>query len=84
MLATNVCIIIVVVVVVVVAAVAVEAARTFVYTLGAERLDTLLSAKTEEAIRGLVYSVTHDRVNDLREVLLTHSLTHSLTVRVVA
>lgn len=26
-----------------------------------------MSAETEESIRGLVYSVTHDRVNDLRE-----------------
>uniref|UniRef100_A0A7S2V726 Band 7 domain-containing protein n=1 Tax=Fibrocapsa japonica TaxID=94617 RepID=A0A7S2V726_9STRA len=44
-----------------------EAAEKFVYSLGANRLDELLSAKTEEAIRGLVYSVTHERVNDLRE-----------------
>ena len=44
-----------------------EAARRFVYRLGAHRLDELLSAETEEAIRGLVYSVTHDKVNDLRE-----------------
>ena len=44
-----------------------EAARKFVYRLGAHRFDELLSAETEEAIRGLVYSVTHDKVNDLRE-----------------
>lgn len=30
-------------------------------------MDELLSAETEEAIRALVYSVTHDKVNDLRE-----------------
>jgi len=35
--------------------------------LGAYRLDELLSAETEEAIRALVYSVTHDKVDDLRE-----------------
>lgn len=37
------------------------------YKLGAHRFDELMSAETEEAIRGLVYSVTHDKVNDLRE-----------------
>lgn len=37
------------------------------YKLGAHRFDELLAAETEESIRGLVYSVTHDRVNDLRE-----------------
>eukprot|EP00815_Leptocylindrus_aporus_P006119 CAMPEP_0116062486 /NCGR_PEP_ID=MMETSP0322-20121206/7788_1 /TAXON_ID=163516 /ORGANISM="Leptocylindrus danicus var. apora, Strain B651" /LENGTH=432 /DNA_ID=CAMNT_0003547803 /DNA_START=127 /DNA_END=1425 /DNA_ORIENTATION=+ len=45
----------------------VEAARLFVYRLGAHRFDEMLSAECEEAIRGLVYSVTHDRVNDLKE-----------------
>lgn len=44
-----------------------EAATKFVYRLGAHRFDELLSAEAEEAIRALVYSVTHDRVNDLRE-----------------
>lgn len=44
-----------------------EAARLFVYRLGAHRFDELLSAEAEESIRGLVYGVTHDRVNDLRE-----------------
>eukprot|EP00545_Synedropsis_sp_CCMP1620_P007302 CAMPEP_0119002678 /NCGR_PEP_ID=MMETSP1176-20130426/18_1 /TAXON_ID=265551 /ORGANISM="Synedropsis recta cf, Strain CCMP1620" /LENGTH=413 /DNA_ID=CAMNT_0006954185 /DNA_START=51 /DNA_END=1292 /DNA_ORIENTATION=+ len=44
-----------------------EAASNFVYRLGAHRFDELLSAETEEAIRALVYSVTHDQVNDLRE-----------------
>mmetsp|Transcript_31007 Transcript_31007/g.37844 ORF Transcript_31007/g.37844 Transcript_31007/m.37844 type:complete len:420 (+) Transcript_31007:126-1385(+) len=45
----------------------VDAARHFVYRLGAMRFDELLSAECEEAIRGLVYGVTHDKVNDLRE-----------------
>lgn len=45
----------------------VDAARNFVYRLGAHRFDELLSAECEEGIRGLVYSVTHDKVNDLRE-----------------
>mmetsp|Transcript_21341 Transcript_21341/g.32513 ORF Transcript_21341/g.32513 Transcript_21341/m.32513 type:complete len:305 (+) Transcript_21341:1966-2880(+) len=44
-----------------------EAARKFVYRLGAHRFDEMLTAETEEAIRGLVFSVTHDQVNDLRE-----------------
>jgi len=44
-----------------------EAARNFVYRLGANRFDELLAAEAEESIRGLVYGVTHDRVNDLRE-----------------
>lgn len=44
-----------------------DAAANFVYKLGAHRFDELLSVQTEEAIRGLVYSVTHDKVNDLRE-----------------
>lgn len=45
----------------------IDAAKNFVYRLGAYRLDALLSCITEESIRGLVYSVTHDKVNDLRE-----------------
>jgi regulator of protease activity HflC (stomatin/prohibitin superfamily) len=44
-----------------------DAAANFVYKLGAHRFDELLSVQAEEAIRGLVYSVTHDKVNDLRE-----------------
>lgn len=44
-----------------------EAAANFIYKLGAHRFDELIAAETEEAIRGLVYSVTHDKVNDLRE-----------------
>ncbi|KAI9922191.1 hypothetical protein PsorP6_001944 [Peronosclerospora sorghi] len=42
-------------------------AYTFVYSLGAHRLDELLYSLTEEAIRGLVHSVRHDQVHDLRE-----------------
>eukprot|EP00592_Proboscia_alata_P026270 CAMPEP_0194447816 /NCGR_PEP_ID=MMETSP0176-20130528/129218_1 /TAXON_ID=216777 /ORGANISM="Proboscia alata, Strain PI-D3" /LENGTH=414 /DNA_ID=CAMNT_0039274719 /DNA_START=21 /DNA_END=1265 /DNA_ORIENTATION=+ len=45
----------------------IDAATHFVYKMGAHRLDELLSAESEESIRGLVFSVTHDRVNDLRE-----------------
>ncbi|KAJ0402448.1 hypothetical protein P43SY_000601 [Pythium insidiosum] len=39
----------------------------FVYSLGAHRLDEFLYSFTEEAIRGLVNSVRHDQVHDLRE-----------------
>lgn len=39
----------------------------FVYSLGAHRFDELLYSLTEEAIRGLVQSVRHDQVHDLRE-----------------
>ncbi|GMF55165.1 unnamed protein product [Phytophthora fragariaefolia] len=42
-------------------------AYKFVYTLGAHRFDELLYSLTEEAIRGLVHSVRHDQVHDLRE-----------------
>lgn len=42
-------------------------AYTFVYALGAHRFDELLYSLTEEAIRGLVHSVRHDQVHDLRE-----------------
>ena len=44
-----------------------EDAEAFVYTLGCTRFDEFLAAEVEEGVRGLVYSVTHDRVNDLRE-----------------
>jgi regulator of protease activity HflC (stomatin/prohibitin superfamily) len=47
----------------------VEDAQKFVYRLGAHRLDELISAEVEEGIRGLVYSVTYDKVSDLREEL---------------
>jgi len=45
----------------------IEDASDFVYKLGTARFDEFLSCEVEEGIRGLVYSVTHDRVNDLRE-----------------
>eukprot|EP00908_Phaeocystis_cordata_P008764 Transcript_19460.p3 GENE.Transcript_19460~~Transcript_19460.p3 ORF type:complete len:307 (+),score=198.83 Transcript_19460:654-1574(+) len=45
----------------------IEDAEAFVYSLGCTRFDEFLAAEVEEGIRGLVYSVTHDRVNDLRE-----------------
>jgi len=45
----------------------INAAEKFVYTLGTVRFDEFLANEVEEGIRGLVYSVTHDRVNDLRE-----------------
>jgi regulator of protease activity HflC (stomatin/prohibitin superfamily) len=44
----------------------IERAQTFVFEMGAERLDAYLHFQVEESIRQLVYSVTHDRVNDLR------------------
>lgn len=44
-----------------------EDAVRFVYSLGAHRFDELLYSLTEEAIRGLVHSVRHDQVHDLRE-----------------
>merc|ERR1719440_1365333 len=45
----------------------IKAAEAFVYSLGTSRFDEFLACEVEEGIRGLVYSVTHDRVNDLRE-----------------
>ncbi|KAF1320244.1 hypothetical protein FI667_g12626, partial [Globisporangium splendens] len=44
-----------------------EDAVKFVYCLGAHRFDELLYSLTVEAIRGLVHSVRHDQVHDLRE-----------------
>lgn len=44
-----------------------DAASDFVYKIGAYNFNDYLSSKTEEAIRGLVYGVTHNKVNDLRE-----------------
>ena len=44
-----------------------NAARNFVYRLGVYRFDELLTAKAEESIHGLVYGVTGDKVNNLRE-----------------
>ena len=45
----------------------IQDAEKFVYTLGAHRFDELLSAQTDEAIRGLVHEVPSSRVLDLRE-----------------
>ena len=45
----------------------IDDATEFVYKLGTARFDEFISNEVEEGIRGLVYSVTHDRVNDLRE-----------------
>ena len=42
-------------------------AQNFVYKLGAHRFDEMLAAEIQESIRRLIYSVTHDRVNDLRD-----------------
>ena len=47
----------------------VEEARTFVYQIGANRFNSLLTAECEEAMRTLINLITHDRVNDLREEL---------------
>jgi len=44
-----------------------DSVRDFCYLLGPARMDQYMSSQTEEAIRGLVFSVTHDQVNDLRE-----------------
>jgi len=44
-----------------------DEASDFIYKLGTTRFDEFLTNEVEEGIRGLVYSVTHDRVNDLRE-----------------
>jgi hypothetical protein len=44
-----------------------DAAADFVYKIGARNFNDYLSSKIEEAIRGLVYGVTHNKVNDLRE-----------------
>ena len=44
-----------------------QAAYRFVYYLGAHRLDDLLTAQTDESIRGLVYAVPYREIHDLRE-----------------
>ncbi len=51
-----------------------EDVSNFIYKLGAHRFDELLTAEVEQAIRALVYSTTHDRVNDLREEFATSML----------
>eukprot|EP01029_Cantina_marsupialis_P010503 TRINITY_DN2394_c0_g1_i3.p1 TRINITY_DN2394_c0_g1~~TRINITY_DN2394_c0_g1_i3.p1 ORF type:complete len:311 (+),score=108.69 TRINITY_DN2394_c0_g1_i3:829-1761(+) len=39
----------------------------FVYNLGAHRLDELMHSLTSEGVRGLVNTVSYDKVHDLRE-----------------
>lgn len=48
--------------------------KSFVYHLGAERLDAYLVMQVEESIRTLVYGVDHSRVNDLRSEFATEML----------
>lgn len=50
----------------------------FVYTIGARNFNAYLSGKIEEAVRGLVYGVTHNKVNDLRESF-AESMRNNLT-----
>eukprot|EP00746_Dinoflagellata_sp_MGD_P074627 gnl/MRDRNA2_/MRDRNA2_30115_c0_seq1.p1 gnl/MRDRNA2_/MRDRNA2_30115_c0~~gnl/MRDRNA2_/MRDRNA2_30115_c0_seq1.p1 ORF type:complete len:457 (+),score=137.84 gnl/MRDRNA2_/MRDRNA2_30115_c0_seq1:79-1449(+) len=42
--------------------------RNFVYKLGPEKLDGLMRAAQEEALRGLASSVTHDKVFELQGI----------------
>lgn len=44
----------------------IERVQSFVYNMGAERLDGYLFFKVEEAVRSLVQTVTHDKVIELR------------------
>lgn len=44
-----------------------DAPADFVYKIGAGNFNEYLSSKVEEAVRGLVHGVTHNKVNDLRE-----------------
>lgn len=44
-----------------------NAPSDFVYKIGAHNFNEYLSSKVEEAMRGLVYGVPHNKVNDLRE-----------------
>lgn len=46
----------------------------FIYKLGVQRFDELLTAETEQSIRALVYNVTHDQVNDMQEEFATAML----------
>lgn len=41
--------------------------QAFVYKIGANNFNNYLHGKIEEGVRGLVFGVTHNRVNDLRE-----------------
>lgn len=51
-----------------------NAAADFVYKIGPVNFTDFMAAKTEEAVRGLVYGVTHNKVNDLREEFATTML----------
>ena len=51
-----------------------SAASDFVYKIGPVNFTDLMAAKTEEAVRALVYGVTHNKVNDLREEFATTML----------
>jgi len=51
-----------------------ERVKAFVFSLGAERLDSYLVMQVEESIRTLVFGVTHDRVNDLRSEFASEML----------
>jgi regulator of protease activity HflC (stomatin/prohibitin superfamily) len=51
-----------------------DAASDFVYKIGAPNFNAYLSSKVEEAVRGLVYGVPHNKVNDLRETFATSML----------
>ena len=44
-----------------------EAPADFVYKIGASNFNEYLNSKVEEAVRGLVHGVPHNKVNDLRE-----------------
>lgn len=62
-----------------------EDASTFVYQLGANRLDAVLSAECEEGIRNLVYSTNHKEVLDLfgnseKTSQIRHSLSEKLRI----
>ena len=50
------------------------AASDFVYKIGPVNFADYMAAKTEEAVRGLVHGVTHNKVNDLREEFATTML----------
>ena len=51
-----------------------SAASDFVYKIGPVNFADYMAAKTEEAVRGLVHGVTHNKVNDLREEFATTML----------
>mmetsp|Transcript_4025 Transcript_4025/g.5270 ORF Transcript_4025/g.5270 Transcript_4025/m.5270 type:complete len:343 (+) Transcript_4025:3-1031(+) len=44
----------------------IERVSSFVFQMGAEKLDAYLALTLEEGMRTLVYGVNHDKVNDLR------------------